>query len=64
LQKAFVELTLVLNAGKTKYMLFSISHKNVSDDLCIYTLDGVLIDPVSAYKYLGIWIDKKLFEKA
>jgi hypothetical protein len=60
LQKELVDLKLVLNAGKTKYMLFSKSCNNVADDLCISTLDGALIDRVSAYKYLGIWIDKKL----
>jgi hypothetical protein len=48
LQKAFVELKLVLNADKTNYMLFSKSHKNVSDHLCIHILDGTFIDHVPA----------------
>ena len=41
-------------AGETKYMLFYKSCNNVTDDLCISTLDGSLIDRVPAYKYLGI----------
>ena len=41
-------------------MFFSKSCNNVTDDLCISTLDGATIDRVPAYKYLGIWIDEKL----
>ena len=63
LQKALVCLELVLNAGKTKYMLFSNSHKKVSDGLHIYSLYGSSIDQVPSYKYLSIWIDKDLKQK-
>ena len=54
-----IDLKLVLNAGKTKYMFFR-AHKNKSNDLSICTLDGVQIDRVRGYKNLGIWIDEKL----
>ena len=61
LQKAFVELRFVLNAGKTKYIYVIFQNTlNVSDDFGTCTLDGAHIDRVPAYKYLGIWIDGKL----
>ena len=53
LQRAFVKLKLVLNAGKTRYMFFSRSCKKYHD-FCIHTSDGAIIDRVPTYKYLGI----------
>lgn len=41
-------------------LFFSNSRKNVSDGLHIYSLDGSLIERVSAYKYLSVWIYKDL----
>uniref|UniRef100_A0A3B3DM95 Reverse transcriptase domain-containing protein n=2 Tax=Oryzias melastigma TaxID=30732 RepID=A0A3B3DM95_ORYME len=66
LQKAFVavqnsllQLKLVLNADKSKLMLFS--NKKVPDDLpVVTTLEGEVIEVVEEYKYLGVLIDNSL----
>ena len=59
LQEELIALKLVLNASKTKFMLFSKS-KTTYNDLRIDTLNRSPIDRVSEYKYLGIWLDDKL----
>uniref|UniRef100_A0A8C1PPA9 Reverse transcriptase domain-containing protein n=1 Tax=Cyprinus carpio TaxID=7962 RepID=A0A8C1PPA9_CYPCA len=61
LQATFIELRLVLNAGKTKVMQFTKSRTVPSSTtLAISTLDGKCVENVSSYKYLGLWIDEKL----
>ena len=61
LQHSLFNLKLVLNADKTKYMIFSRS-SNITDDRLhhITTLTGHNIERVFEYKYLGIWLDQKL----
>ena len=60
LQNALVELRLVLNAGKTKFILFSRSTISDSDIPTIKSVTGSTIERVFEYKYLGIWLDAKL----
>ena len=61
LQVVFSSLRLVLNANKTKVMHFTKSRSSLTPtSLNISTLEGKCIEKVSAYKYLGIWIDEKL----
>lgn len=51
---------MMLNANKTKFMLFSRYRNVYPRDLRICTPIGAQIEQVSHYKYLGIWIDDKL----
>ena len=60
LQKALINLKLVLNAGKTKCMLFSRARNASTDNLHLSTLSGSCIERVTEYKYLGVWLDEKL----
>uniref|UniRef100_A0A3B3TFJ6 Reverse transcriptase domain-containing protein n=1 Tax=Paramormyrops kingsleyae TaxID=1676925 RepID=A0A3B3TFJ6_9TELE len=57
-QKSLVGLKLVLNAKKTKFMVFTRSH--LLSEYTILTENGAPIERVSSYKYLGIWLDDKL----
>lgn len=57
-QKSLVGLKLVLNAKKTKLMVFTRSHSLI--DFTILTQSGTPIERVTSYKYLGIWLDDKL----
>uniref|UniRef100_A0A669B412 Reverse transcriptase domain-containing protein n=1 Tax=Oreochromis niloticus TaxID=8128 RepID=A0A669B412_ORENI len=64
LQKAFaafqhslIQLKLVLNADRTKLMLFSKSKKVPEPIPVVSTLEGNVIKIVHEYKYLGVWID-------
>ena len=50
-------MKLVLNAGKTKFILFSRA-KDI-EGLQITTTNGSNIERISEYKYLGIWLDEK-----
>ena len=59
LQDSLRELKLVLNADKTKFMIFSRANEIDFSSLRITTLNGGNIDRVSEYKYLGIWLDDK-----
>ena len=59
MQRSLLLLKLVLNSNKTKYMIFSRGRTKVTD-LTITTLNGSLIERVSSYKYLGIWVDERL----
>ncbi|XP_032421926.1 uncharacterized protein LOC116721974 [Xiphophorus hellerii] len=59
LQNEFRKHKLVLNANKTKYMIFTLD-RNVDDGLVLSSLDGTNIERVEKYKYLGLWIDKGL----
>lgn len=58
IQKALLHLKLALNKNKTKYMIFTRSRSCPDGNL--ETLDGTLLERVSSYKYLGIWLDQKL----
>lgn len=53
-QEALMNVKLVLNTGKTKYMLFSKSRKSVSVGLHLHCLNGSVIEQIPAYKSLGI----------
>ena len=57
LQTVLAQLKLVLNANKTKFMVFTRSNTVDYNNLCIKTVKDTLIERVSEYKYLGIWID-------
>jgi len=54
-----MQLKLVLNADKTKLMLFS-NTKKVSQVPPVCTLNGSVREVVHSYKYLGIWLDDAL----
>ena len=58
LQSSFHDLQLVLNAKKTKFMVFS--KALTQPDVTLHTSMGTPIEKVSHYKYLGIWLDDKL----
>ena len=60
LQNSLVELKLVLNTGKTKFILFSRATIIDSDELIIKSISDSKIERVLEYKYLGIWLDSKL----
>ena len=51
---------MALNALKTKVMIVSKTLLQSFDNLRMSMSDGTLIERVSSYKYLGIWIDEKL----
>ena len=63
LQKALVDFKWLVIAPKTKCVLFSNSHRDISDGLHIYALDGSLVEQAAAYKYLGIWISTNVMLK-
>ena len=52
-QGSFIQPELVLNAKKTHFRF----KKLVENTLALTSLDGSRINQVSAYKYLGIWLD-------
>ena len=52
LQNILPGLKLVINAQKTKFMLFFRTRSNWHHDMCITTLKGSTIERVSEYKYL------------
>ena len=60
IQKEFAKLKLVLNASKTKVMLFSKARNTDLDSFQITLANGTQLEKVSEYKYLGLWIDEKL----
>lgn len=55
-----MQLKLVLNADKTKLMLFSNTKKVSQVPPLVFTLTGSVIEVVHSYKYLGIWLDDAL----
>ena len=59
LQHELRDSKLLLNGQKTKAMLFA-PNSIVTSPPNITTLDGVTIEWVALYKYLGIWLDNKL----
>ncbi len=60
LQDTLSDHKLVLNSRKSKFMLFSRARHIDFTKLLILTTDGSLIERVSDYKYLGLWLDEKL----
>ena len=60
MQQGFYDLKLVLNADKTKVMLFSNSKSKLSSLPSVITAQGSQIELVSSYKYLGVVIDDSL----
>ena len=61
IQHSFRGLQLLLNASKTKCMLFNRSLPAPARPPSITTLDGSDLEYVYIYKYLGVWLDCKLF---
>ena len=55
-----LQLQLLLNASKTKCMLFNRSLPAPACPTSITTLDGSDLEYVDTYKYLGVWLDCKL----
>lgn len=60
IQLSFRGLQLLLNASKTKCMLFNQSMPIPARPSSITTLDGSDVEYVDNYKYLGVWLDCKL----
>ena len=60
LQEALKDLRLKLNVDKTKFMLFSRARAIDYININISTMNKLMIERVTEYKYLGIWIDEKL----
>uniref|UniRef100_A0A8K9XEK3 Reverse transcriptase domain-containing protein n=1 Tax=Oncorhynchus mykiss TaxID=8022 RepID=A0A8K9XEK3_ONCMY len=60
IQLSFCGLQLLLNASKTKCMLFNRSMPAPVHPSSITTLDGSDLEYVDNYKYLGVWLDCKL----
>uniref|UniRef100_A0A8K9XME0 Reverse transcriptase domain-containing protein n=1 Tax=Oncorhynchus mykiss TaxID=8022 RepID=A0A8K9XME0_ONCMY len=60
IQLSFRGLQLLLNANKTKCMLFNRSLPAPAHPSSITTLDGSDLEYVDNYKYLGVWLDCKL----
>lgn len=60
LQEALISLKLALNVKKTKFMLFSQSRNLDCNNTLLSTIDSSLIERVTEYKYLGLWLDEKL----
>jgi hypothetical protein len=51
-------LNMKLNVSKTKAVLFSLAP--TSPSIPTLKLDGEMIELVDTYKYLGVWVDRKL----
>uniref|UniRef100_A0A8K9UKX5 Reverse transcriptase domain-containing protein n=1 Tax=Oncorhynchus mykiss TaxID=8022 RepID=A0A8K9UKX5_ONCMY len=60
IQHSFRGLQLLLNASRTKCMLFNRSLPATARPTSITTLDGSDLEYVDIYKYLGVWLDCKL----
>ena len=60
LQTVLAQLKLVLNADKTKFMVFTRAQNVDYSKLCLKTQKNSHIERVSEYKYLGIWLDDKV----
>jgi hypothetical protein len=60
IELSFRSLQLLLNASKSKCMLFNRSLPASARPSSITTLDGSDIKYVDKYKYLGVWFDCKL----
>lgn len=58
-QHAFSDRHLVLHTSTTKLMWFGMK-KTVSHPGVITTVEGVELEQVNTYKYLGVWLDSTL----
>ena len=58
-QHSFCGLQLIVNASKTKCVLFNRSLPAPARLTSITTLDGSDVEYVDNYKYLGVWLDCK-----
>ena len=61
IQHSIRRLQLLLNASKTNFMLFNRSLPAPAGRTSMTTLDGSDLEYVDNYKYLGVWLDCKLF---
>lgn len=60
LETQLLQLRLVLNADKTKMMVFTKSKSKTHSPLVVYTTQGIPIQTVSTFKYLGFILDDDL----
>jgi hypothetical protein len=60
IQHSFCGFLLLLNACKTKCMLFNRSLPAPARPTSITTVDSSDLEYVDNYKYLGVWLDCKL----
>uniref|UniRef100_A0A8K9WWK7 Reverse transcriptase domain-containing protein n=1 Tax=Oncorhynchus mykiss TaxID=8022 RepID=A0A8K9WWK7_ONCMY len=60
IQLSFSGIQLLLNANKSKCMLFNRSLSAPARPSSITSLDGSDLEYVDNYKYLGVWLDCKL----
>ena len=58
-QQAFTDLYLVLNTSKTKGMWFGKKNAPLLTGV-ITTSEGLELEVVTSYKYLGVWLDDTL----
>ena len=58
-QKAFSTLNLVLNTSKTKFMWFGKKNDSLPTGVTT-TSEGLELEVVTSYKYLGVWLDGTL----
>jgi hypothetical protein len=58
-QQAFSTLNLVLNTSKTKVMRFGKKNAPLPTGI-ITTSEGLELEVVTSYKYLGVWLDGAL----
>jgi hypothetical protein len=61
MQPSFRGLQLLLNASKTKCMLFKRLLTTLARPFSITTLDGSELEYLDNYKYLRVWLDRKVF---
>jgi hypothetical protein len=57
-QQAFSSLNLVLNTSKTKAMWFG--KRNAPLATGVITTEGLELEVVTSYKYMGVWLDGTL----
>ena len=58
-QQAFFTLNLVLNTSKTKVMWFGKKNAPLPTGV-ITTSEGLELEVVTSYQYLGVWLDSRL----
>ena len=58
-KQAFSALNLVLNTSKTKVMWFGKKNAPLPTGV-ITTSEGLELEVVTSYKYLGVWLDGTL----
>ena len=63
-ERQLIDLKLVLNVSKTKFMILSNGRKIPEPPPSVSSLQGNLIELVTCYKYLGVLIDDQLSFKS